>query len=141
MINYTELTDYLVEVARRHPNIRYVEFDDDIDIFNDADFQCPALVISPMQTTLDEISVVRYGFQIVYLDKFNQEKDNYGYILETAMQYLIGYLSVIDLDYKLIRPLTIEPILIDGDNMAGCQANIELQDQFNLEKFKSKFYE
>lgn len=142
MFNYTDLTNYLLTTARKHPNIRFVKFDTDVDAVNDPDFVCPAFIISPSPTTLQERSVVQYGFQLLYLDKLNQEENNYDDVLEAGLQFIIGYLEVVDLEYKVIMGISIDPVLTgyDGGVMIGQQCLFQIENQYNLEKFKSVFY-
>lgn len=144
MINYTDLTNYLKTVAERNPNLSFVEFDTDVDAINDPDFQCPALVISPTPTTLLSNSVVQYGFQILFMNKMNQEESNYNEILESGLQNIMGYLEVIDLEYKVMyeNGISVDPVLLgyDGGTMIGQQCSFYIQDQYNLDKFKSPFH-
>lgn len=142
MFNYTDLTNYLLTTARKHPNIRYVEFDTDVDAVNDPDFVCPAFIISPAPTTLLERSVVQYGFQVLFMDKLNQEENNYDDVLEAGLQFIIGYLEVVDLEYKVNMGFSIDPVLLgyDGGTMIGQQTIFTIENQYNLEKFKSVFY-
>lgn len=143
MVKYEDLTDYMVELANRHPNIRFVKFDNDVDAINDPNYLSPSFIISPTQCTLNDYSFVNYGFQLLYLDKLRQEEDNYNSILEDGISYLLGYLSVLDLKYKVSKPVSFDPILTgyDGGMLVGFQVVIEVQSQFNIEKFKSLFYE
>lgn len=142
MINYTELTNYLVEVAERNPNVQFVEFNTDIDSVNKPTFVTPAFIISPSPTTLQSNSVVNYQFQLLYLDKLTQEEDNYSEVLETGLQNIMSYIQVIDIDYKIVYDIVIDPIILgfEGGIVIGQQAQIIIQDQYNLDKFNSVYY-
>lgn len=142
MVNYTDMVDYLLTTARKHPNIRFVYFGTDVDVLNRNDFVCPGLIISPTISTLTANSVVQYGFQIIYLDKLNQQEDNFPDVLESSFQYLISYLSVVDLYYKVMKEgISIEPVILtEGGTMIGQQIQFYIEDQYNIDRFKSHFY-
>lgn len=142
MFNYTDLTTYLTDTAKKHPNIQFVTFNTDVDGINDPNFMCPALIISPSPSTLFERSVVSYGIQLLYVDKLREEEDNYDDVLEAGLQFLIGFIEVIDLEYKVVKGITIEPVLnaYEGGIIIGNQCNIQIEHQYNLDKFKSPFY-
>lgn len=142
MITYQGLVDYLVEVGKRHPNVRYVEFDTDVDSINDPKFVCPAFIISPAPVSLGESSMVTYSFQLLYLDKMNETGEDYSSILEDAMHFMLGYIAVVDLKYKIVKGTNIEPVLIgyDGGLIVGQQAVIQIEDIYNIEKFMTPFY-
>jgi hypothetical protein len=144
MINYTDLKDWLLEVARRHPNLRFCEFDTSVEAYNDPDFVCPAFIISPSTTRLiDNNGVISYGFDLLYMDKLRQEDeaDEKAEILEAGIQFLIGYLQVIDLEYKVLTGASLEPMKTEeGAYMIGVGTFIEIEDQYNLDKFMSVFY-
>lgn len=143
MISYEQLTKRLVEVGQRHPNIQFVKFDTDISAINSPNFVCPALIISPAPLSLDSNSVVQYSFQVLYLDKLNEQDDNYTTILEYGYQYILQYISVLELDYKILKPLTIDPILegFEGGILMGCQSIIVIEDHYNVTRNNSLFYE
>lgn len=150
MIQYEDLTKYLVNIAKRHPNLKYVVCESDAVAVNSPDFQCPAFIISPMPSTLLENSVVQHQFQLLYLDKLNQAETNKISILEDGQAIIIGFVSVIqdgadenDLGFKILKPVPLENLLTSngGDMMVAVQSPITVQDQFNIERFKSKFYE
>jgi len=142
MVKYETLTKYMVELANRHPNIQFVKFDNDVDAINDPSYKSPSFIISPTQCILNENSFVNYGFQLLYLDKLTQEEDNYDNILEDGSAYMLGFIEVLNLKYKVIKGITLDPILtgFDGGMLVGFQANIEIEAQFNFEKFMSPFY-
>jgi hypothetical protein len=144
MVKYENLIKYLVEVAERHPNINYVKFDTGTKMLNDSEFITPAFVINPSSIFMTENNgMVQYSFDIVYIDKLTQETDNDIHILEDAVMLLLGYVSVIDLEYKIIKPFTIEPIVSGQDDSTsmGASCTIIIEDCFDIEKYKSLFYE
>lgn len=143
MVRYEQLKDYMITLANRHPNIRFVKFDTDVDAINDPNFSTPAFIISPTQSTLNEKGFLNYGFQLLYLDKLREEEDNYATILDDGLAYMVGYIEVLDLDYKVNKGINIDPILTgyEGGMGIGQQAQITIEGQFNIDKFKSYFYE
>lgn len=141
MINYSQLTNYLLIVARRHPNLNYCEFKSEQDAQIDPKFYCPSFVISPDTTLSLDNGVIQYGFRLLYLDKVRQEGDNIGEILEAGIQFIIGYTQVINLDYKVISGYSIEPVRVDeGGFQVGTTTTIQIEDQYNLDKYMSVFY-
>lgn len=143
MISYEELTKYLVKVGKRHPNIQLVKFDTDVSVINSSSFVCPALIISPAPLNLDNNSVVQYSFQLLYLDKLNQEETNYTSILEYGFQTILQYISVIELEYKIVKGITIDPVLegYEGGLLIGVQTTIQIEDHYNVTRNKNLFYE
>jgi len=141
MVNYRFLVNRLTTIAKKQTDL-FVYFGTDIDVINRNDFTCPALIISPVISSLLNNSVVQYGFQLIYLSKINQEEDNFTEILEKSFQVLLSYISVVDLEFKVLKDnVQIEPIiLMEGGTMMGSQTTIYIQDQYNLDKFKSVFY-
>lgn len=142
MISYEKLANHLTEVAQRHPNIQFVRFDTDVTAINRSDFVTPAFIISPSSVALDQNSVVQYSFQILFLDKLNQQEDNYSTILEEGFQLLLQYISVVDLTYKILKNVTIEPVLdgFESGIMVGCQCILQIEDQYNVTRNNSLFY-
>lgn len=145
MINYKELINHLVEVAQRHPNISFVEFGTIDDEINDPDFTTPAFIITPITCNLNDNSFVNYGFHISYIDKIDDYENNQETIYESSLQFLLGYLAVLDLDleYKINKPISFEPIMsgLDGSTVCGFQGDISIENQYNISKYKSYFYE
>lgn len=142
MIKYETLVNMLIEVAKRHPNINFVKYGVDSDCINDTDFNTPAFIISPAVTTQNPGSYMRYGFQLIYIDKLTQEEDCFIHIMEDSIMYITGYLSVIDLELKVLPNYTLDPILdgFDGGQVVGSQCLIEIEDILNIEKYLSPFY-
>ena len=143
MISYEELTKYLVNVGKRHPNLQLVKFDTDVSVINSSSFVCPAFIISPAPLNLDNNSVVQYSFQLLYLDKLNQEETNYTSILEYGFQTILQYISVIELEYKIVKGITIDPVLegYEGGLLIGVQTTIQIEDYYNVTRNKNLFYE
>jgi len=133
----------MVTLAKRHPNIRFVKFDTDVDAINDPNFVTPAFIISPTQSILNEKSYLQFGFQLLYLDKLREEEDNYSKILDDGMSYMVGFIEVLDLEYKVLKGINIDPILTgyEGGMAIGQQSQIYIEGQQNIDKFKSYFYE
>lgn len=145
MINYTDLKDYLLTTARRHPDLQFCEFDSPNESINDPDIMFPAFVITPSSVRLiDNTGVLTYSFDLLYMDKMRQEKseEDKVKILESGFQFLIGYLQVIDITYKVITGALLEPQEGQEDAyLVGVKTSIEIEDQYNLDKFMSPFYE
>lgn len=143
MKSYEELTKYLVNVGKRHPNLQLVKFDTDVSVINSSSFVCPAFIISPAPLNLDNNSVVQYSFQLLYLDKLNQEETNYTSILEYGFQTILQYISVIELEYKIVKGITIDPVLLgyEGGLLIGVQTTIQIEDYYNVTRNKNLFYE
>ena len=142
MDNYTDITDKMLEIANNNPNIRFVRFDTENNSINRSDFQTPAFVISPAQSVMNANSFVQYGFQLLYFDKMRQELDNYDDLLQESIQFILGFCGVLDLDYKVVQGVSLDPFLYthDGAEMTGHQINILVESQYNFNKFKSPFY-
>lgn len=142
MIKYEDLVKYLIQLGQRHPNIELVSFGQDLEIINKPDFKTPALIISPVSAQMNEGSRMVYNFNLIYLDKLREEGDHHVMILEDSIHYMIGYLSVLDLEHQLNFPFDISPVLtdFDGGYMIGSQATISIENIYNIEKFKSVFY-
>lgn len=142
MINYSDLVEYLKEVARRNPNFNFVEFGVDNELINSSSFDLPAFIISPAQNNYLANAFINYGFQILYLDKMRQEEDNYPDILQDGFQLINSYLQVIDLKYKVIWGFGVDPFVysFDGGILSGNQASILIEDQYNIDVTKSTFY-
>lgn len=142
MINYSDLTDYLKLVASRNPNFNFVDFGPDDKLINSPQFDTPAFVISPAQINLQDMAVINYGFQLLYLDKMRQEEDNYNDILQDAIQNISSYLQFVDWKYKIIWGFGADPFLFqyDGGLLAGIQSNILVQDQYNIDVTKTPYY-
>ena len=143
MINYSDLATKLLVIASRNHSTATVAFDTDVDAINKPTFIAPAMIISPMTAQLGTSALVQYSFQLLYLDHLTEEGTNYSDVLEVSLQNLIGFVEIVDLDYKVIKPMSFEAVLVgyDGGMLAGHQCTLIIEDQFNLDKYKSVYYE
>jgi hypothetical protein len=69
-------------------------------------------------------------------------RENYLKILEKSFQILLSYISVLDLEFKVLRDnIPIDPVILtEGGTMMGHQVTIYVEDQYNIDRFKSPFY-
>lgn len=142
MIKYEDLVKKMIDIANRHPNINFVEYNIDTESFNNPHFNTPCFIISPYQTTRTENSFIRYGFQLIYADKLTQEEDCFLHIMEDSIIFIHSFLSILDLEHKVISNNVIDPIIdgYEGGSLCGSQTLIEIEDILNIEKYKSVFY-
>ena len=143
MVKYEQLVNYMIKLAQRHPNIQYVKAGRDSIILQEADIEFPCLLISPSICTFNERGFMNYQFQLIYFDKLREEQDNTIQVIEDGLIFLMNYIEVLDLEYDVIKGMNIDPIIdsYEGGILIGTQSTITIRNQFNLEKYKSPFYE